>query len=118
MSEDRQEYDIAEVELTINQAKELMGRKNCMDRLIKNDDFKKIILEDYFEKEPSRLVLLKADPAMQNEKDQIAINKNIDAIGFFRQYLMTIIQLGRRAEEDIREAEMVKEEMLRENLDN
>lgn len=107
---------IEEVELSISQAKELVEKKDAVLRLTENKDFIKVITEGYFEKEASRLVLLKADDSMQGDTEQLNITKSIDAIGYLRKYLGTIIQFGRMAERDILSAEETRQELLAESL--
>ena len=64
------EEQIEQVELTIKQAKEAKALMDSVLKLQKNKDFKAVINEGYFEKQASRLVLLKADPSMQDEQSQ------------------------------------------------
>jgi len=110
------ENQVQEIEISIEQAKHLISNKDALSRLINNADFKKIITEGYFEKEASRLVLLKADQTMQDDKDQALLLKAIDSVGFFRQYSSEIMRLGRQDEKDLKDAEEVREEILRENV--
>jgi hypothetical protein len=84
-------------------------------RLSENKDFKKVIHDDYFVNYAARLVLLKSDPStMESERQQKDVDNSIIAVGYFRQYLSSLIQLGRRAEMEILEAEHTKEEILAE----
>ena len=106
---------IEEVELTIKQAKEAVELKDSVLKLQKNKDFKAVINEGYFEKQASRLVLLKADPSMQSERDQKEIDNNIIAIGYLRQYLSTLVQLGYKAEREVVDAEQAREEIVAES---
>ena len=108
------EQDIEQVELSIEHAKLSVGNMKALNKLTRNKDFEKIILEGYFKEEASRLVLLKGDPAM--EQYLISIDKQINAIGQFRQYLSTIMALGGQAERAIAEDEQTREELLSEGL--
>jgi len=107
---------LEQVEVSIEQAKEAITNKEALDKLTANPDFKKVVLEGYFEKEASRLVLLKADPSMQDEKEQSQIDKSINAIGYVRLYFHTIMQLGLQMERTIAEDEKTREELLSEEL--
>jgi predicted adenine nucleotide alpha hydrolase (AANH) superfamily ATPase len=107
---------IETVEVSIQQAKETVDKMTSLLKLSKNKDFKKIVEEGYFEKEASRLVLLKADPSLQSDEDQKQIDNSIIAIGYFRQYLGTVIQLGRMAEKSLKEDESVLQELRNEEL--
>ena len=110
------EHDLETIELSIEQAQKTVDMMNAVLTLSKDKNFEKVIHEGYFEKEASRLVLLKADPAMQKDEDQLAITKAIDAIGYFRQYLRSVIQIGRMAENSLRDHEQTREEVYAEGL--
>lgn len=106
---------LQQVEISIDQAKANIERMNSLDRLKENKDFEEIILKGYFEQEASRLVLLKADHNVQGDTEQKQIEKMIDAIGYFRQYLNTIYQFGSMAENALAQHEQAREEILRED---
>ena len=110
------EQQVEEIEMTIKQAKEQVALKDAVIKLSNNKDFKKVVNEGYFEKQASRLVLLKADPNMQDEKSQKELDNSIIAIGYFRQYLSSLVQLGYQAEREILSAEEEKDNILAEEL--
>lgn len=110
------EEQIENIEISIEQAKKAIDSMNSLLKLTKNKDFKKVINEGYFEKEASRLVLLKADPSMQSPEDQRLIENSIIAIGFLRQYFSAVIQMGRMAERTLASDESTREELLSETL--
>ncbi len=107
---------LEQIDLTIEEAKFSIGKKTSFDKLRDNEHFKKLILDGYFEEEASRLVLLRADPHMQTEESLSAINKQIDAIGYLRQYFITINQFGVLAERALKDDELTREELLQEEL--
>jgi hypothetical protein len=104
MYEQNIEDQIQSVEVSIESAKEAVEKRKSVHRLTKNKDFKRIVLDGYFEKEAIRLVLLKADPNFQTTESQADLIKQMDSVGAFRNYLHTLIQLGemsaRALEED------------------
>lgn len=108
--------EIETIELSMAQAKHSIDMKNSFNKLLSNDNFKKIVTEGYFEKEATRLVLMRADPAMQADSDQKAINKQIDAVGYLRQYFVTLMHIGRMAEKTLADDENTREELLQEDL--
>jgi hypothetical protein len=108
------EAQIQEIEMTIEQARKAKELMEAVLKLSNNHEFKRVINEDYFEKYAARLVLLKADPNMQDESSQRELNNNMIAIGYFRQYLSSLIQLGRQAEREILDAEEARTEILAE----
>lgn len=108
------ESQLEEVQVTIKQSKEAIALMNSVLKLTENKDFKAVITEGYFEKEASRLVLLKADPSLQNEKEQLEIDRRIIAVGYLRQYLSYIVQIGRMAEKSLQDAEETQQELMQE----
>lgn len=109
------ESQVETLEISITQAKKYVDKLNSVMNLLKNKDFNKFIEEGYFKQEASRLVLLKADPAMQKPEDQAAIIRSIDAIGSFRQYISNTIQMGRMMEKSMQEDEVTRDELLMES---
>lgn len=105
---------IETLNISIEQAKKCVDDAITLDKLVNNKDFKKLILEGYFKDTASRLVLLKAEPHMRSKEHQEAITADIDAIGGFRQHLVSITQLGERAKQDIQNDRDTREEMLNE----
>lgn len=105
---------IQEIELSIKEAQKIVDLGAAVQRLTSNRDFKKVVMEMYFEKEAVRLVHAKANPALQGEEHQKAIIKDINAIGSFYQFLRTLeiqADMARRAVED---GETLREELLAE----
>lgn len=109
--------DLDTIELSIKHAKKNVEMMKSLEKLMKNRDFKAVIAEGYFEKEPVRLTMLKANPEMQSEEDQAAIIKQLDAIGSLRHYFVAINQIGRMSEKAIIDDEEMREELLSEGLD-
>ena len=108
---------IQEIELSIKEAQKIVDLGAAVQRLASNRDFKKVVMEMYFEKEAVRLVHLKANPAMQDKDRQEAIVKEIDAIGSFHQFLRTLeiqAEMARRAVDD---GEELRQEILAEGAE-
>lgn len=108
------DQDLESIELSIEQAKVNIDLMECLSRLTSNKDFIKVIQTGYFEKEPSRLALLKADPSQQADHSQTTIVKQIDSIGFLRQYFVAVMQIGRLSQRAIVDDEQTKQELLAE----
>ncbi len=94
-----------EIEISIEAARDVVRRKDAMDRLIQNDDFKDIFIEGYMEKEPARLTSLLLDSDWQTEERQAELMNDLRAISGFRQYVLTIKQLGKQMENQIARSE-------------
>lgn len=108
---------IEEIELNITEAKKLVALGNSLDRLLSNRDFKKVVREEYLEKEAVRLVHLKADPNMQSEESQKAIVTQMDAIGSFTMFLNKLAQQADLASRAIEDGEETIDELRRGELE-
>ena len=106
---------IENIEISIQQAQKQVNKMNSVFNLHNNRDFIDVIEKGYFEEEASRLVLLKADPNLQKPEDQASIIRSIDAIGHFRQYLGTVISLGRMMEKSLADDVETRNELLAED---
>jgi hypothetical protein len=82
--------ELMQLERSIEENKRLIELSKSLRRLEVNPDYKSIITQLYLKDEAVRLVHLKADPAMQHEVRQVAIVKDIDAIGSLASFLRTI----------------------------
>lgn len=69
----------------------------ALERLLRNRDFKRIVDNGLFNKEATRLVMLKADPDNQDDYRQTEILKGIDSIGYLRNHFNAITALGGQA---------------------
>jgi len=94
--------DIEEVELSIEHARELIERGQMAERLSRNNEFRKLVLEGYFVNEAARLALLYSDPNIPNEMRENLL-RDISAPGCFKRYLSSIVQMGHVAQRELRE---------------
>lgn len=106
---------IENIDISIEHAEKYVNKMNSVFNLSKNKDFIDVIEKGYFEEEASRLVLLKADPNLQKPDEQVSILRSIDAIGHFRQYLGTVINIGRMMEKSLMDDIETKRELLAED---
>lgn len=109
--------EIAEVEMNIKEAQKMVELGKSLERLRNNRDFKKLILDDYLEKEAVRLVHLKSDSNTQDERSQASIMRDIDAVGSFTQYLNLIVYKADSAKQGIAEAEETLDELRNEGVE-
>ncbi len=104
--------ELQQVEDNIKQASELVEFGSAVERLRSNRDFRKVIIEGYFEQEAVRLVHAKADAELQSIASQASIVKQMDAIGALSQFLMGKLQLSGLAERSIAADEETRQELL------
>lgn len=105
---------IQEIEANIKQSKQIVELGNSLERLIHNQDFKKVIMDGYFKQEAIRLVHLKSDASMQKPETQSSINKQMDAIGSLNQYFQVISHQASLAVKAISADEEARDEILAE----
>ena len=104
------------IEESIRAGKALVDMNTALERLQSNRDFRKVILEGYFQAEAVRLVHLKADPAFQTTERQAQIVGQIDAIGGLHSYFTTVKALASIAAKEVAENEATREELLAEEV--
>lgn len=100
--------EVQEIELSLDQAKEMVDRKNMVNKLMGNREFKKLILDGYFKDESARLVGLLGDPAVQAHREEII--RSMDGISQLQIYLRTVSQMGSVAERDVADYEKALDE--------
>jgi hypothetical protein len=109
---------IQAIEDNIKQARKIVEVGDALERLKNNRDFKKVMLEGYFEQEAIRLVHLKSDQNVQSAEMQKSIIAQIDAIGAVSQYLSTVLHKASIARKAIASDEEARDELLEEELNN
>ena len=109
---------ISAIERNIEKAKAVLDFSAALERLRNNRDFKKVVLEGYFEQEAIRLVHLKSDPNMQAPAIKQSIESQIDAIGQLSQFFSTVLQKAAMAGRQIEADQATIEELAAEELTN
>ena len=95
---------IAELELSIEQAQEMVRLGDMAAALANNPEFKKIVLDGYFLQEAARLVHLSTDPALR-EDIRVVVHRDMAGPGAFKRYLSTLVQRGYMARDQIKAAQ-------------
>jgi len=112
----RMSTEIQEIEVRIEDIKEIIGDLEALNRLSNNKDFKRIIDEGYFVKKACESVIARANPEMQEKDKQEGLLKTIDAIGELRQYFKVITALGQRARNELEQHAGLLEAVLKEDI--
>lgn len=89
--------EVESIELSIQAAKRDKELRDAVVRLQKNPDFKKVIVEGYFQKEALRLLELSANSRLGADVREDALAE-AKATVRLKSYLETIIHLGNYAE--------------------
>lgn len=85
------DQQLENINVTEAQAKEMIEIREALLRLNNNADFKKIILEQYFKKEPERIAIL-TGRLSHDEKAITRLHNDLKAIGALQQFFTTIHQ--------------------------
>lgn len=110
------DIELQQIELSIKQSRKIADLGDSLERLMLNRDFKKVILDGYFEQEAIRLVHLKADSNMQSIELQKSILLQIDAIGSLSAYFSTLRTRAAMAVNAISSDEETRDELLAEGV--
>ena len=105
------------VEITIEEAKDAIKRKDMLVRLEHNPDFKELIADGFMKTHAIRQVMLKSVPGLSSPEEQKVFDDQITAIGQFKQYLVAIFTAGMNAEQALAADEVTREELLKEDLE-
>ena len=105
---------IEELEISIDQAKEIIDKADTLIRLSKTADFRSVITDGYFIDEASRVVLSKSQPGMESADIQKDMDNAIIAIGYLKRHFNGIIVMGNMARKTLQESEETREEILKE----
>ena len=106
--------DLERIEVDIKTAEENIARYEALQRLKVNRDFKEVIEEGYLKDESVQAVLSKAEPSLQGDEHQKMLDNIIIGIGYFRQYLVKLHQLGVQSKRAIESHRMTREEIMSE----
>lgn len=93
--------EIEQLELSIEEAQKIVDRRNQLDKLFSNREFKKVVLEGLFEEEIQRLVGLLGDTGMKPHRDEITLE--LQSISKLRAYFQRVKQFGDMAEQSIKD---------------
>jgi len=96
--------EIQEIEISIEQAREVVELKDAIFRLMKNEDFKKVIDVGYFSNESRRLVGLLAQPSVN---DTNKVYESLMGISRLEEYLRVAILQGKAMEQQIESSNQV-----------
>lgn len=109
------QHDIEQVELTIAEAKKIVDRGKMAEKLSRNPDFKKLVMDGYFVDEAARLVHLSHDPSLP-ENIRNTVLRDMAGPAAFKRYMSALVLMGQNAEREILEHEETLEELREEEL--
>lgn len=98
-----------EIEQGIKQCEKILEDRVILERLLKNEDFKKIIIEGYLEKESSRVVGMMADSRYREEAASM-----LTGMAHLRKHLNSLDQFFDNAETQLRDLQQASVEATEE----
>lgn len=104
---------VKEIEVTIEQCKEVVERGKALERLLQHPDFNAIIMKDYMEREAHRLTLLLADPACETPQGRDNVMRDLSAIAQLNAFFRTVrkaAEIGQRTL--VEHQELLQEELI------
>lgn len=93
--------DIEKVELSIEEAKKMVDRRDIALRLADNRDFKKLVIEGYFKDEAARLTGLLGERGDNLPFTKEMIVSDLEAIASFQRFMRLIVMQGDIMEKEI-----------------
>ena len=107
-----QQQQLDAIQVSIDKAKHAIELGAALERLLKNKDFIKVFKKGYMEDEAQRLVVLKTDYNMQDERTQKMIDYGIIGIGQLNSYTSMILQQAESMKSALEEMEETKAEIV------
>lgn len=110
---------MSEIQALEAQKEDLKKQVELRDQILKlsaNHEFRKVIHEEFFQKEAGRLVRIGGDPSLDKQQRQDAIDMALST-GHLQRFLSANVQMGNRAEETIHEIDAALEELRAEGAE-
>ena len=104
--------ELQEVEIRIEDAKAIVKRKQALEKLSTNREFKALILEHLFKDESQRLASIIAEPNLESKRPQIIAQ--LDMISLLQQFFNNVWQQGALMEEELKLLDEARDELLAE----
>ena len=103
--------ELKQIDKRIEELKENIALGEALERLHENEDFKKVILDGYFEKESKRIFGLLTTPTHLKRDIIENLNDKLGAIRIVKQYFGTVLINAQMAPEQIEEEEEYRKEV-------
>lgn len=110
------EDQIAKLDKSIEENRAVAELGDALVRLTANRDFRKVILEGFFEKEAIQLVRLKGHPDHQSAQAQSQILQGMDAIGVLSAYFEKVGTAAELARKSLGFDEEARDQLALESL--
>ncbi len=108
------EDQLQQVEVSLEQAKNIVERADAYNRLTQNNDFKFLIEDCYFNKEPVRITMNLANSHLSKKETEEYAMTALNSISLLNQFFTMVIIKGEEARKAVEFDEMTREELLQE----
>ena len=105
---------LEEISEGMKKFKEEVVTGESLARLMKNKDFKKIILDFFLADRVDELLRQKCDPDRQHEMEQAYIDKGIVACGYLAQFFEEVKLMSAKAKTSLESYEATRNDILEE----
>ncbi len=111
--------ELEAVDKRIEELKEQIEIRQALERLHENEDFKKVILEGYFDKEAKRIFDMLITPTSLKRDQTENLMDMMSSIRYFKGYFKTLLINAAMAPEELESEMLYRQEITaRESLDN
>lgn len=104
----------ADIEIDIREANQRLAFGEKVLRLMQDADFQEVIVQHYIGDTTHEAIMARVDPAKQAPEEVTMALKALDGVGMLQSWLHNQVAAGRAADQALREAQAVKEEMMEE----
>jgi len=108
------EQQLEQLEKNMVEAKKFMDVRGSYRKLVKNREFKKVILDYYFNEEAARLVTAKSSGL--DDKQEKMVDNMMYGIGALQNFFESVEMRGNQAEQAYKEDEDSKTDIIAEGL--
>jgi hypothetical protein len=103
--------DLERINLEITELESRVELYESLKRLQQNKDFKSLIGEQYLVSKAANLTWARAYDEFQTEEKRQTLERSLDSIAYFKQFLMVIAQQGEMAMQQLSESKDTREKI-------
>ena len=107
--------ELAQIDERIVSLKNDIELGAALERLHENEDFIKVFVDNYFEKEAKRIFELLTEPTALKREQLENLNDMMATIRYFKKYIQTLLINANMAPDQIEEEEMYRKEITSQN---
>ena len=111
--------ELAEIDKRIDDLKNQIEMHHALERLHENEDFKKVVLDGYFEKESERIFQMLITPSSLKREQIENLMEMMSSIRYFKGYFKTLIINAAMAPDELEAEQLYRQEVTaKESIDD